>query len=789
MKKLSFGFLFPLLTLILLVFLLGQQVFQIPALGKFLNPFIGVVQNEKSQKTNLQLDFQNRDIEIVFGKRGVAHVFADKQEDLMFAQGYVTASDRLWQMDFLSDVSAGRLSEIFGAAYLTYDRMQRRVGMLQSARQSLIYIESNPETKLALDNYTQGVNCYIAGLDKSEIPFEYKLMDYHPEPWTNLKSVLVMKYMSSLLTGYEEDVSASHMLLALGEQDYKKLYPDYKLSLDNQDHLQLNLLTDSLPYHNYIDYSFLTNTPIINQSEFNPRLGSNSWAISSKKSKSGNAILCNDPHLNLSFPSIWYEIQLCSEDMNVYGVSIPGTPGVIIGFNEDISWGVTNGATDVRDWYKLEITEDYSRYKLDDHWQEMEMLVEEVKIKGQQSFIDTIYHTIHGPIVIDNAYNQTPEVKNYALKWTLHEPTNEFLAFLNLNKAKNYDQFVEAIQHYKCPVQNFTYADIHGEIALHHQGNIYKKWSGQGKFILDGSKSAHIPGEYLGNELPVVNNPDCGFVYSANNNLFESVDSSFVNGYYSELRADKIRSYLSSKDQFEIQDMKIMQLDNTNRLAELALPILLQLMTAEKSDMIELFNRWDYTCSKESYTALLFEEWWELIEYYTWDELYRSPGFLRAPDDLVLLNLIKNKPDNKFFDISGTEHKESAKMIVIKAYKELQELYQNKETVAWGDTNKVNINHLSNLEALGIQNISTGGHPDALNAISSNWGPSWRMIVEMSSPPKAYGIYAGGQSGNPGAEQYDNFMKDWEMGNYYELEFFTSKKEAEQQEQYKWESK
>jgi penicillin amidase len=721
-------------------------------------------------------------VSISYDDRQVPHVFAENDHDMYLTQGYVTAKDRLWQMDFTSYASAGRLSELLGEGYLEYDRLQRRIGMLSSAIKTLNVIEKNPETKRAMDAYTQGVNAYIKTLSYEDYPFEYKLMDYKPEPWTNLKSVLIMKYVSAMLTGYEEDISMAHMLAALGKTEFQKLYPEYA-SMDLE---QMNVLKkldiENLPYADHINYEFLTNRSQVTPSSFNPKLGSNNWAVSSSKSETGNPILCNDPHLNLSLPSIWYEVQLSSNSTNVYGVSIPGTIGVIIGFNEKIAWGVTNGSTDVRDWYKPKIKSDYSAYEMDGKWLKMDMSIEEIKVKDQASFFDTIYSTIHGPIVIDNSFDVTPDAKNFALKWTLHEPTNEFLAFIHLNKAKNYGDFKESISHYKCPIQNFIFASSSDTIAIHHQGMLYEKWNGQGRFLLDGTKRSHLYDKVvLDSQLPQAFNPESGFLYSANNfPTYDSIDT-YMNGYYSEPRAHRIKYILSSKEKLSIADMKKMQLDNVNEVARLVLPDLIEVLDKSKNNsakskkVIQLLNDWDCNYDKKSQAAYFYDELWNNITQLTWDELQIQDYYLRDPDVSVLLKMIKYEKTSKYFDKLNTDKKEGLSDIILEAFKIT---LKSSDFEQWGEFHKVDVIHLSKIEALGDYSTSLSGHPNALNAISQNWGPSWRMIVDMGERPKAYGIYAGGQSGNPGSKHYDDFIKDWKKGKYYELLFFLDKKEA-----------
>jgi penicillin G amidase len=785
MNKISVKFLFPLVALIMLLIVLDRKVFMVPPLGTFLNPFIGVVQNEHTSNRNIKVNLEvSQKTEIVFDDRAVPHIFAGNQKDMFFSQGYVCASDRLWQMDFMSYVSAGRLSEIFGKKFLVHDRIKRRDGMLNAALRTLKYIENDQETKRALDSYTAGVNAWIKSLSYADLPIEYKLMDYTPEPWTNLKTVLIMKYVSADLSGYEEDVSASFLESVLGSEEYNKLFPNYYVK-KRKEGFGIERILDSLPVNEYMNSSFLESSPEIPTGDFNPNLGSNSWAVGPKKSKSGFALLCSDPHLNLSLPSIWYELQLKSDEQNVYGYSIPGVPGVIIGFNENISWGLTNGSDDVRDYYKLEVKDNYTYYKYDGKWVKTDRIIEEIKIRDDTSFLDTVYYSIHGPIPSDFRVGG-PEIKGYALNWTLHDPSNEILTFIRLNKAKDYTQFKSAIEYYKCPSQNFSYADVTGNIAVHHQGKILaKKWKNQGKFIMDGTRSDQFSTDALPlDKLPYSYNPDEGYVYSANNNPYKIHNSPIIYGHYMELRADKIDSWLSAKEKLSIEDMKTMQMDNTNRLAELAIPVFLQKMPSGESKNLQDFAHWDYNYNKDSRLAQLFEIWWTKIKINTWDELLRYKSHKMRLDDLVLLDMICNDPDNKYFDMLSTEKKENASDIIDISFNQM--LKDTTTRSNWENLNKIDIMHLSNLEDFSKIGIPLGGHPQALNALFKKWGPSLRMIVEMSERPKGYAVYAGGQSGNPSSEEYDRFIDAWGNGRYYELRFFSNIDEGNAQAKYKW---
>lgn len=805
LKKIDAGFLFPGLVLIVLIFSCSRSMFGIPALGKFLNPFIGSVQNEKGPHKNATVKLGTaKEVKVSFDSRNVPHIFAGSSKDMYMAQGYTVASDRLWQMDFLAYSAAGRLSEILGGGMVAYDRKQRRMGLLYAAKKSLEVMEKDPMTKEALDAYTAGVNKYINGLSYKSLPFEYKLLDYQPEPWSNLKSALILKFMGDQLSGYEEDYYMTQMKLALGNKQFRLLFPEYTAytaTLPQQTGMQ-TLKPDSSAYCDYVNYSFLTTIPSIwaaNRQQPDPRqpaYASNCWAVSGKKSATGKPILCNDPHLALTLPAIWYEVQLSNGANNVYGVSIPGTPGVIIGFNNDIAWGVTNGTTDVKDWYKLKVKNDYSAYEFNNEWLKPEMRLETIKVKGGKTVVDTCYSTIHGPVVADNFYNfGMPERQNYALRWTVLEPSNEFGAFLQLNNAKNYQDFENALRGYKSPIQNFTFASRSGDIALRHQGLLYKKFPGEGKFFLDGTKKEHYYDSAVAFEqLPSVYNPESGFVFSANNRPEQKTGNNYMTGVYAETRANGIKNILEQPKQFSVEDMQKMQLDNTNQTAKAILPVMLKFLREAgiNDQRFQALSSWNCQYTLTDTLAPFFENWLWDVKKFTWDELASYPFFLRAPDDYVLLQLMTFDSANNIFDRVNSTMKETAKDIVVASYNTISTQMNNGKTKAWGKTHTPSLVHLSQQTALSRMNLPAPGYREALNAITpipgqaTGWGPSWRMIVELGDKPQAWGIYAGGQSGNPASKDYDAFVNDWLTGKYYKLNFYTSVAEAQKETKYSW---
>ncbi|HBK89987.1 MAG TPA: penicillin acylase family protein, partial [Cytophagales bacterium] len=329
----------------------------IPPLGKFLDPFHGFWQNATDQGTASKassIPGLTDKVTIVYDSIGVPHIFATNDNDLFFTQGYVTANDRLWQMEFQTHAAAGRVSEIIGKAALDYDRRQRRLGMVAAAQNAIKSMESNPVSKAMVDSYSKGINAYISTLSYEDYPFEYKLLDYSPEPWSGIKCALLLKSMAQTLNMGEKDLEMTNALSLFGKDMIALLYPDREKVgdpiVDNAGSWKFKPAPmDSVPLALPKELVSLTPTE-----KSPPDVGSNNWAVSGSRTATGSPLLSNDPHLQLSLPSIWYIIHLNAPGVNTMGASLPGSPAVISGFNDSIAWGVTNAQRDLVDWYKIQ---------------------------------------------------------------------------------------------------------------------------------------------------------------------------------------------------------------------------------------------------------------------------------------------------------------------------------------------------------------------------------------------------------------------------------------------------
>src|SRR5258708_3300773 len=441
-----------------LIFGLNTQWGRTPPLGKFLSPQHGCWQNaepaDKDFATTLSLPGLKDKAEVYFDEYLIPHVYANSQQDACYIQGYLHAKFRLWQMEFQTHAAAVRLSEILGPGvnngYLKYDRSMRRLGMVYGAKKTLEEMEKDSATKRDCDAYTAGVNEYIKGLKESELPLEYKLLNYKPEPWSNLKIALFIKSMAYDLSGADNDFELTNAKSLFSKEAFAKLYPSTQDSLDPiipkgttflpaGVQLKVPATTDSLYFNNKDTVTMLELKPEKNN-------GSNNWAVSGKKTLSGRPILCNDPHLSTNLPSIWYQMQIRTPGYNTYGVSFPGAPYIVIGFNDSCAWGITNAGRDVRDYYSIKFKDDTQQaYWFNNDWKTAGQWIDTIKIRGQeQPFYDTVATTVFGPVLFDPrfiGYSDVPSSKSYAVHWKANDPSNELATFSRLQSARNYPDY------------------------------------------------------------------------------------------------------------------------------------------------------------------------------------------------------------------------------------------------------------------------------------------------------------------------------------------------------------
>ena len=410
-----------------------------PRLGMFLSPQKGFWQNAEAKNISFNGDIKMQGIknngEVYFDERLVPHIYANNSNDAYYLQGYVHAKFRLWQMEFQTYVAGGRLSEIRGqdSSALAIDKFFRRLGMIYAAENAIAFIKKDIQMLSFMDSYTAGVNEYISTLSEKDIPFEYKLLDYKPEPWTNLKTALFLKLMSFDLAGRDDDILFTNGKTFFGYEDFMKIFPNKQDSLDpiipRGTKFEKPSVVVKQPAN--IDSGYLLQRDVFTVPRPvipHPENGSNNWAVAGSKTKTQRPILCNDPHLGLALPSLWYEMQITTPEYSTYGATFPGSPAVIIGFNNDIAWGVTNAGRDVKDYFEVEFKDStMNEYLFNGEWKKSTFRNEVIKIKGlKESIVEKIAITDLGIVMYDKKYqSRNKDGKYIAVRWTAHDESNE----------------------------------------------------------------------------------------------------------------------------------------------------------------------------------------------------------------------------------------------------------------------------------------------------------------------------------------------------------------------------
>lgn len=782
-----------------------------PRLGYFLSPQLGFWQNAESANTDfsgeLKLNGLKGKVDVFMDDRLVPHIYADNDLDAYYVQGYIHAKFRLWQMEFQTHVAAGRLSEILGEEKLSTDRFFRRLGMVYGAEQTMANMDNNPEMKATVDAYADGVNAYIQSLKPEQIPFEYKLLDYKPEAWTPLKTYLFLMYMSYDLTGggAATDLKMTNAKNYFGYDDFNKLYPNVHDSLDpiiprgtlysspaiipiapkNSDSVYLNNTVSSTAM-----------APVIPDKDN----GSNNWAVSGSKTKSGRPILCNDPHLGLNLPSLWFEVQINTPTHNTYGASFPGSPAVIIGFNDSIAWGVTNAGRDVLDYYDIQFKDStLSEYLYNGAWTKAEHRKEVIKIKGKPDSVENIALTVFGPVMYDRAYkNISTDGKYLAVHWTANMPGTGFQTFYELNRSKNYDEYISATSLWSCPGQNFVFASKTNDIAIKQQGAFITRWKRQGDFVMPGTDNSYMwQGIIPFEENPMIRNPERGFVSSANQMSADSTYPYYLGAAnnFPLYRGIIINRKLSEMNNITVEDMQHLQMDNYNVFAEMARPVLLKYLTitelnADEKKYVDILTGWNLRSDIHEKGTTVFKSIWDSLENEVWgDEISNSKLPLPKPDASTLLEGLLRDSSFMFEDnINTADKKETIHDDVLAAFKKACThlvTLEKEGRLEWAEFKGTKVNHLLKLPALSRLQLPIGGGEHIINATKETHGPSWRMIVHLTDEIEAYGVYPGGQSGNPGSKYYDGFVDTWAAGKYYRI-VFIGKAAAAKSEKMKW---
>ena len=799
------GLLGSALVLAATVWVGARSVGPLPALGPFLDPANGVWgvagTAELPSRQDAVIPGLQGNVRVVYDDRRVPHIYASSVEDAYRAQGWVVARDRLFQLELQARATAGRLTELVGAAALEADRTARGLALAEAADRSWAEIRDRPELGGVLTAYAEGVNAYLATLDPADRPLEYHLLSAEPAPWEPRYTLYLLKRMGWTLSLATDERSRAAAAARVGREAAAALFPD---DSPIQEPIVPNGGTryteDVIPPPGSPDpaaraaaTAWAALEPPLERSRTGdgPVLGSNNWAVGPTRSASGVPILAGDPHLGLTLPSIWYEVHLVVPGaLDVYGVTLVGTPGVVIGFNRDVAWTFTNNRADVVDLFRerLDDPEAPRRYMLDGAWADLDLRVEEYRDRtGALLATDTLLGTHRGPVQVDD---DVPT----SLRWTVLDDQGadqgEVRALTRLVRARSVGEWMDATASWYAPIQNGLVADRHGHIAIRSPGYYpVRPDSAPGTWFRDGTTRASDWIGSLGPEhVPTAVDPEQGYLASANQQPVDpEMDDTYLGtDWPAPWRALTINGLLRAKDRHTPEDLASYQTWPSSARAEAFVSAFLAAAHARMepgSDGTPTaaathLASWDLRYDRENPGPILFETAMEELADRLFDELADEEGRREVTPGTDVIWALLEQPDSPWWDVGSTDAVETRDRILAEsleaAFQGLQDRFGDPGPAwRWGDHRHMRIMHLLGIPAFSRSGLSVQGGPGLLNPSSGSGthGASWRMVVELGDEIRARGTYPGGQSGNPVSAGYADRLPLWVDGRLADLRF------------------
>ncbi len=757
----------------------------VPALGPLFEVRGGIWQHESSPLTSRDLPGLRKPVLVTIDASGVPHLFAESAGDLFRAQGFVTASQRLFQLDVNTRQTAGNLSAIFGPKALYYDEFFTRFGLRKSAVDAWTKYSQDPSVKEMVESYVGGINSWIDQMP--ELAPEYKIFGVRPEKFDPVKVVNMGRALTWSLSGRSFDLQLTGYLRRLGAGKTLDLFPEY-LPDKYEDYVFPDRLGRPHEKENAAQFAFVSGlTDIPKFPLANPGRGSNNWVVGPAKSTTGRSILANDTHLSITLPSTWYENQLSCPEFNVYGVSLAAIPGVVAGFNKDVAWGPTNGTTDVLDFFEVEFeNESSTRYKSGDGWEQALVRKEQIAVKGSGTVTLDIVETKLGPVL------HREGKLGLVADWTGYRPGNELRAILKHASVKTARECMAEFSDWLSPIQNFLCADK-DNIGFVHAGFVPKRASGAGRFITDGRADAARLTTPV-DQVPQSFNPKAGYLLSANQKIVPADYPDYLGwDYEPPFRAMTIRRALNGKPKLSPEDMIALQNENLDLQAEMLLPALLRHLD-DDGPWVKRLRDWDYKIRAAQAEGAVFKTWWQFVKEDLFaDELQREVGdeskTLLPKDARVawLFDRLHANPqdtDVHWVDnVHTPDHKETLNEIVTgafaKALRRMNETQgQDESRWSWKMFNQTRFMHAGRLPGFGSPVLDMDGSSETVRGQSGGHGAVYKAVIATGDWPEAWMQVPGGNEGDPFAKDFGRFVNDWAAGKMRKVEFYRNREEA-----------
>ncbi|MGH7761772.1 MAG: penicillin acylase family protein [Candidatus Dormibacteraceae bacterium] len=766
----------------------------LPALGPAFNPVTGAWTMAadaagSSQSQTLRLAGLEQRVQVTLEADGTTHIVAQTDHDLFLATGYLHGRFRLFQMDLLRRQGEGRLSEVVGKAALDSDRFELQLGLLRTAQAE--WNSASQRSRGAGIAYAQGVNDRITEAETNhQLPAMFTLLGYQPKPWTPVDSLIVKGDMTQTLNFTDTPLVMALLEKSLGadltSQWFTTIPPNPQSPYDPGPYppatapapiATVSQVTDSEAVAAADAYQRLASLPAGLVA-----IGgdSNNWAVAGSHSTSGGALMAGDPHLHLTLPAIWYQLSWDSPSYHVSGVSIPGTPAVLIGHNQHISWSLTD-AQDQQTFFYLEHEDSAhpGQYLWKGAWKSYSTVSYDIPVLGGSTDHLTVKISVHGPVITERG--QTTSVW-----WAGNLPSQDLDVLLGIDQAGNYQQFRDALRGWYSPTHNFVYADDQGNIGLISAGYYPQVAAGRPWLPMPGTGEDDVVGTIPFDQIPQVYNPPDGIIWSANQRqvtadypyYIGTMSNFFDPGY----RANEIHRVLSQGGKLSAADMMALQTDTRDYLASEIVPVLVGALSgaqlsANEQKARDLLSTWNYRMDINSPAATIWWNFWQSYLAATFDPVWKSHNVTVARTELNdalgqdLETWTLSDQFNQAFNQGSTSHNASDVMRIAfhSANSKLSKQFgADPITWTWGKVHQRVIENLAQVSGLNYGPRPDGGDantPLAAPDFPSSHGPSWRMVVDWGAGT-FQAIYPGGQSENPASAWYSDRVDAWFNGKY-----------------------
>lgn len=743
-------------------------------------------------------------VEVLRDTWGVPHIYAQSTHDLFFAQGYVHAQDRLFQMDVNRRVGSGRISEVVGPLGLTTDRIARYFGWRKAMQAQVDGADAH--VRDVMEAYSAGVSAYI---ESQPLPPEFALLRYGPEPWDISGTAAIGAVLAwALSVNWETELVRMQLLEALGPQkafDLTPLAGDQYLTIVPDVGVDERLAKELVDAYRQALVDLPLNTMIGGK----PGAGSNNWVVNGDHTASGRPLLSNDPHLSPTYPALWYENHLVGGGYEVTGFTMPGVPGVVIGHNTHIAWGFTNAFPDIQDVYVERFHEsDDSLYEVNGEWVKADIVEEVIQVRGRRPVTEKVRYTRHGPVFSDLLQDES---RALALRWAAHDEHNHLRSVLEMNRARSWQEFRQALRPWGFPSQNIVYADVQGDIGYMMPGKVPVRRQGSGLVPVPGWQDDY---EWTGwipfDELPSLHNPAEGKIVTANNRVVGAAYPYLLTGeWLPDYRARRITQLLEGDFQQTAAAHARIQADTVSLRAQeflvFALPVIEKMPINDDALQfaMQLLAAWDGDMRADLVAPSIYSGW---LAHFSQLVIRQAVGLELAA------KLFKSSPPESFQADPFLEHAIALSLqwlkqgspawigdirpLLLPALRRTvlllqRDFGQDPANWLWGNLHFIRHEHLlTHIPGLGrswkTEDIPIGGDGQTVNQadFTPHFPPnpveiiaSCRMIIDVGAWDNSISVLPGGQSGNPTSPHYEDGLLDWRDGRYHAMLFSRARVE------------